>query len=247
MINIVIPMAGAGQRFIDSGYRKPKPFIQVNDKPMIMHVLDNLSYPNAHYILIARREHLENESGLIDKINSKYDAEFITIDHLSEGTACTVLHARSLINNDTPLLIANSDQIVDIDIKNFIDNAISRKLDGSIMTFKLSNGDNKWSYARIDSDDYIVEVKEKVAISEYATVGIYYYAMGRFYVDSALDMIISSDRVNGEYYTCPTYNYMIRDNKKIGKYDIDYNQMHGLGTPDDLDKYIKFKSRGVSK
>ena len=35
MINIVIPMAGLGSRFSKAGYEKPKPFIDVNGKPMI--------------------------------------------------------------------------------------------------------------------------------------------------------------------------------------------------------------------
>ena len=61
MINIVIPMAGLGSRFAKAGYEKPKPFIDVGGKPMIVRVLENLTYPDARYILIARKEHIEKE------------------------------------------------------------------------------------------------------------------------------------------------------------------------------------------
>lgn len=238
MINIVIPMAGAGSRYAKAGYEKPKPFIDVNGKPMIVRVLENLSYDNARYILIARKEHIEKEAKLVKEIEEKYNAIFIPIDKLTEGTACTVLYARKYINNDYPLLIANSDQIVDIDISSFIDDCSKRELDGSILTFIDEFKDPKWSFAALDSKNMVTEVKEKVVISKYATVGIYLFSKGKFFVNSSIDMIIENDRVNNEFYTCPVYNYTIKDRAKIGIFNIDFKQMHGIGTPDDLNTYL---------
>lgn len=235
-MNIVIPMAGLGSRFARAGFIKPKPFIDVLGKPMIVRVLENLAYKGAKYILIARKEHLEQERDLVKKIESNFNACFIGIDNLTEGTACTVLYARKYINNNESLLIANSDQIVDIKIADFIDDSIERKLDGSILTFIDKERNPKWSFARL-KDDLVVEVKEKDAISKFATVGIYLFNKGSLFVDSAVDMIIENDRVNNEFYTCPTYNYAIRSGAKIGVYNIDFCQMHGIGTPEDLEKY----------
>ena len=84
----------------------------------------------------------------------------------------------------------------------------------------------------------MTEVREKVVISKYATVGIYLYLKGKEFVDAALDMIIENDRVGNEFYTCPTYNYAIKEGAKIGIYNIDFEDMHGLGTPEDLNNYI---------
>jgi NDP-sugar pyrophosphorylase family protein len=238
MINIVIPMAGQGSRFAKAGYEKPKPFIDVDGKPMIVRVLENLSYPDARYILIARKEHMDKEKELVKQIEDEFNAIFIPIDKLTEGTACTVLYARKYINNDEPLLIANSDQIVDMDIADFIDDCSQRGLDGSILTFIDEHRDPKWSFAKIDENNLVTEVKEKVVISKYATVGIYLYSKGRDFVDATIDMIIENERVNGEFYTCPTYNYAINDGAKIGIYNIDFTQMHGIGTPDDLNIYL---------
>ena len=158
MINIVIPMAGLGSRFSDAGYEKPKPFIDVAGKPMIVRVLENLSVPSARFILVARKEHLEQEHALVKFIESEYQAKFITTDGLTEGTACTVLSARRHINNEDPLIIANSDQIIDSNLSDLITDARSRDLDGSIITFFDKDKDPKWSFAQLDENDLVARV-----------------------------------------------------------------------------------------
>lgn len=231
-------MAGLGSRFASVGFVKPKPFIDVAGKPMIVRVLDNLYYPEANYILIARKEHLEKEKLLVAQIEKDYNVSFIGIEKLTEGTACTILYARNLIDNETPLLIANSDQIVDVKIQDFIDDGLERNLDGSILTFEDETRNSKWSFAKLDEENLVIEVKEKQAISKYATVGIYMFKSGADFVDSAIQMFIENDRVNNEFYTCPIYNYLIRKGDKIGVYQISPNAMHGIGTPEDLDLFL---------
>lgn len=237
MVNIVIPMAGAGNRFAQAGYKKPKPFIDVLGKPMIARVVENLKYKDARYIFIARKDHMEQEEELIGNLKAKYNAIFVSIENVTEGAACTVLFAREYINNDDPLLIANSDQMVDIDISDFIDDSKKRDLDGSILTFHDSQP--KWSYAKLDKHKYVTEVREKEVVSNFATVGIYYFEKGETFVNGSIDMIINGDRVNNEFYVAPVYNYSIRSGAKIGIYNIEKDQMHGTGTPADLDLYIK--------
>jgi NDP-sugar pyrophosphorylase family protein len=239
MINIVIPMAGLGSRFSAAGFEKPKPFIDVSGKAMIVRVLENLAYQNARYILIARKEHIQKESELVNEIKKSYNVDIITIDEVTEGTACTVLAAKDFINNDDPLVIANSDQIVDINFHDFVDDSLNRNLDGSILTFIDEKKNPKWSFAKINKNQMVTKVKEKQPISKYATVGIYMFNKGRYFIDGVADMITSNDRVNGEFYTCPVYNYLISDRLQIGIYDIDPTLMHGIGTPEDLDKYLK--------
>lgn len=240
MINIVIPMAGLGSRFAQAGYKKPKPFIDVAGKPMIVRVIENLFYPNAHYILIAKKEHLEQEADFVNEISSTYNVSFISVDKTTEGTACTVLYARQWINNSTPLLIANSDQIIEQPIQFFIEESINKRLDGSIVTFTDVERNPKWSFAKLNKNGLVEEVQEKKPISEFATVGIYFFAQGKYFVDGAIDMIVRNDRVNNEFYTCPVYNYLIQEGKKIGIKNIDFKQMHGLGTPEDLDLYLSY-------
>lgn len=241
MINILIPAAGAGSSFAKAGFLKPKPFIDVLGKSMIVRVLENLKYENAKYIIILQKEHLQVQKRICREIAQTYNVEFVEVDSLTEGTACSVLHARKLIDNDIPLVIANSDQIIDMKFSDFIDDAQKRQLDGSILCFEDYEKSPKWSFVRLEGD-LVKEVREKEVISEFATVGIYLFSKGSLFVDSALDMIVRNERVNNEFYTAPTYNYAIKNGAKIGIYNIEFTQMHGVGTPEDLKKYENFKN-----
>jgi len=243
MINVVIPMAGEGSRFSKAGFTKPKPFIEVDGKPMIVRVLENLACPDARYILLARQEHMDTDIAQVREIEETFKATFIPINKLTEGTACTLLYAREYINTDAPLLIANSDQIVDIRIADFFDDCEHRELDGSIMTFIDPHLDPKWSFAKLGTEYLVTEVQEKKAISEYATVGIYLYSRGRDFVNAAIDMIVRGERVNNEFYTSPTYNHAIRAGRRIGIYNISVSAMHGIGTPEDLELYLSLRRK----
>lgn len=232
-------MAGKGSRFKEVGEVRPKPFIKIMGKTMIERVLENLNCEGAHFILIAQEKHLEDYADIVNEICNKYSIEFVTIDQITEGAACTCLFARRLINNSFPLVIANSDQIIDIDFQEFIDDCFNKNLDGSIMTFKDLSMDPKWSFAAIGSDGLVSRVAEKMPISNQATVGIYMFKTGSIFIDSAIDMIARNERTSNEFYVCPTYNFAISNNSRIGIYEINQNQMHGLGTPEDLKKFIE--------
>ena len=231
-------MAGQGLRFKKAGFSKPKPFIEVCGVPMIERVLANLAMPNARVILVALKAHLERECEIVERIKREYNAEFVAIENLTQGTACSVLYGLEFIDNDTPLLIANADQIVDINMGDFVADCLSRKLDGQILCFVDSTRNPKWSFVRVDlASGFVAEVREKEAISDIATAGIYLFAQGRIFVESAQEMIMQDNRINGEFYTAPSYNYAIKNGAKIGVYTIPRECMHGLGTPQDLAEY----------
>lgn len=238
-MNVLIAMAGAGKRFKQARYTKPKPFIRIFCKAMIELVLENLALPRANYILIAQKAHLKKEQSLIQKIKREFQAQFIEINALTQGTACTLLYAIDFIDNEKPLLIANCDQIVDININDFVKDCFKRKLDGSILCFKDKTLNPKWSFVRLNKDNLVQEVREKEAISDLATVGIYLFARGKNFVRACFEMIKADERVNNEFYTAITYNYAIANGLKIGAYTINSKAMNALGTPDDLTKYLK--------
>ena len=246
MLNIVIPMAGAGSRFAQAGYLKPKPFIDVCGKMMIARVLDNLKIDGCRFIIIARDEHLSSEADSIQKLQERYNCHVLSTTKLTEGAACTILLSSWIINNEDPLLLANSDQIVEADLNRFIKDSEARNLDGSILTFYADHP--KWSYVKVDDNGYLVELREKKVISRHATVGLYYFRRGKDFVSSAAEMIANNDRVNNEFYTAPAYNYSFRAGLKIGIYEIKESEMFGLGTPEDLDIYVAhLNSKGESK
>ena len=241
MINVIIPMAGLGSRFSNQGYKVAKPFIPVLGKPMIQNVIDNLNL-NANYYLILRKEHYDLHTDIINNLklhNPKI--KFITISKVTEGPLSTSLFAHKFINNDQPLLIANSDQIIDISFSDFVKDAIQKQLDGSILTFFDNNP--KWSYVELNENNLVIRAVEKIVISNYATAGVYFFRRGDQFLNAAIDLIIENDRVNNEFYVCPVYNYMIKTGLKIGIYNVEQSKMHGIGTPEDLKKYLEFREK----
>ncbi len=241
-VQIVIPMAGLGSRFSKEGFEKPKPFINVNGKTMIEQVMDNLRTDDARFVLIARQEHLDAEPSIHKALDNE-GVDFLPIDFVTEGPACTVMTARSILRYDDALVVANCDQIVDLDLSDFIADARRRNLDGSILVFRDAEKNPKWSFARLDAQGLVVEVKEKVPISDLATVGIYYFAKTSAFFDAAIDMVAMRDRTNDEFYVCPVYNYVIKNGGRVGVYEINQLAMHGIGTPSDLKIYLEHTSK----
>lgn len=237
-VTIVIPAAGEGSRFANAGWKKPKPFIDVKGEPMLNHVIRNVVPAGAGATLLLRRDHIEAQAGAVSRFEDK-GVQVVPVDGLTEGTACTVLLARKHFDGDAPMMVANSDQIVDFDVADFVNDCLERGLDGSILVFRDPAKDPKWSFARTGPGGLVAEVAEKKPISELATVGIYLFARGRDFVAAAADMIAVNERVNGEFYTCPVYNYMIANGARIGVYEISQDAMHGLGTPEDLVAYLE--------
>ena len=235
-MNVLIPMAGAGSRFEKAGYTFPKPLIEVNGKPMIQTVVENLNI-DARHIFIVQKSHCEkyNLKNMLDTISP--GCEVVEVDGITEGAACTTLLAKNFINNDQPLLMANSDQYVDWDSNEFMYSMIGDTVDAGILTFKSTHP--KWSFVKLDDNGFVNEVAEKNPISDIATVGIYYWNKGSDYVKYAEDMIAKDIRHNNEFYVCPVFNQAIEDKKKIKIFNIDSDKMWGLGTPEDLDRFLK--------
>ena len=233
-LNILIPMAGAGSRFEKAGYTFPKPLIDVNGKPMIQVIVDNINM-EANYIFVVRKEHRSkyNLDTLLNLIAP--NCKIVEVDKVTEGAACTTLLAKEFIDNDNPLIMANSDQFVEWDSNEFMYKMIEQKVDGGILSFKSTHP--KWSFAKVNENGYVTEVAEKNPISDIATVGIYYWAKGSDYVKYAEQMIQKNTRINNEFYVCPVFNEAIGDNKKITTFNAE--RMWGLGTPEDLDFFTK--------
>ena len=200
---------------------------------MIQQVVDNLNI-EAKHIFIVQKAHYE-------KYNLKEtlslicpSCEIVQVEGVTEGAACTTLLAKDLINNDKPLLIANSDQFVEWDSNEFMYSMTADTIDGGILTFRSTHP--KWSYAKLNDLGFVSEVAEKKPISDIATVGIYFWTKAQYFFDDADEMMESNDTVNNEFYTCPTYNYSIKQGRKIKTFDVE--EMIGLGTYEDYTAHI---------
>jgi HAD superfamily hydrolase (TIGR01509 family) len=233
-LNVLIPMAGAGSRFQEAGFTFPKPLIDVLGKPMIQVVVENLNI-EANFIFIVQKD-------AFNKYNLKYllnliapGCQIIQVEQITQGAACTTLLAKEYIDNNNPLIIANSDQFIEWNSNECIYAFESDGIDGGILTFESSHP--MWSFAKINDDGFVSEVAEKKPISTNATVGVYYWKKGSDYVKYAEQMIEKDIRTNNEFYVCPVYNEAIQDGKRIRIKKI--KKMWGLGTPETLDYFMK--------
>jgi dTDP-glucose pyrophosphorylase len=238
-LNIVIPMGGNGKRFADVGYKEPKPFIKVDGKPMLLRVLENVGPIMGKYIFIANAEQMIEwgevlHTDVISKIPEVLSDCEIILEHERKGAAPGVLLAKPFIDNNDVLIVMNSDQLVGgSNIGEASLYFLNSGADVGVLCF-LSR-EMKWSYASVNDGGLITRIAEKQVISDFATCGIYWFRNGRTFVSCAEEMIEKNDRVNGEFYVAPSINYAILRGMKVMPYMV--NEMHGLGTPEDLKKY----------
>jgi dTDP-glucose pyrophosphorylase len=228
-------MAGQGSRFATEGYTFPKPLIDVDGKPMIQKVVENLNF-SAEFIFLVRKEHLRKYEGLSDTLHriTGGQAKIVEVEGLTEGAAFTALLAKEHINTDEDLLIANSDQVIEYRPENFLTMKNMTTADGIVFTFNAVHP--KWSFAKVDDAGFVTQVAEKVPISNIATCGIYWYRKGKDFVEAAESMIAKNIRVNNEFYIAPVYNEMIGVGKTVIPFFV--QQMHGIGTPEDLQTFL---------
>lgn len=240
MIHIVIPMAGAGSRFKVAGYEMPKPFIDVNGKMMIEHVLNSLKLDNADYTLIIQQAFQEQYQNKLDILYRKYNVSFVTVEKLTQGASCTALAVYELINNDDMVIFADSDNFFDNKVfKAFVKDAKKRQLDGSLLTFNTL--ENCFSFVEIDNDGYAVRTAEKDPISNHAITGVYLFTHGNDFVKCAINMMIYGDRTKNEYYMSNVYNWAIKAGLKVGCFDISSSEWSCVGTPEQLNIYLAQK------
>jgi len=201
---------------------------------MIQIIVENLNFP-AEHIFLCQKEHSEKYAlkELLELISPK--CKIVRVEGITEGAACTALLAKEFINNDEELIIANSDQWIDWNNQHFLSYLRSNNASGGIVSFIATHP--KWSFIKINDENEVLEVAEKRPISNIATVGIYYFKKGKYFVEAAEKMIKKNIRTNNEFYIAPVYNEMIQDEKKILHYPI--AEMRGLGTPEDLSRFFE--------
>ena len=235
MIRIVVPMGGEGRQFAERGYTFPKPLVEIAGQPLCELVIRNLTPLQPHqFVFICRAEHVQKYAlGDVLRLVAP-GCQIVTMSKPTAGALCSVLLGLEHLQHGDELVIANADQWIDVPIDRFIAAARHAGWDGGIMTFP--NTHPRWSYARIEGDQ-VVTVAEKQPISRNATVGIYYFKRGTEFVQAAERMLLKNASVGGEFYVAPVFNEFILQGKRVGHFPIESGQMHGLGTPEEVERF----------
>lgn len=231
-MNVVIPMAGLGSRFTKAGYTVPKPLIPVMGKPMYAWAAESLPLSRAQrviFILLASQPECGELRADILARYAAYSPVVLTVPALTRGQSETVLAARDYITNDEALLIHNADTAFEIDSA-WVDDAMTCRLDGALLVFR--SGEDRWSFSREDDTGRVVEVREKVVISPWASTGTYWWGKGRDFVELAGDRMNAAATEAGEFYVGPLYNDLIGRGGHVANYEI--RNLFCFGTPEDL-------------
>lgn len=238
--NIIIPMAGLGERFSKAGYAIDKPLLPLGSQTMIQSVVKNLNFEGAKFSFILNTNNTITHDDLYDSLKSIIvDFNIFSVDELPNGPADSSMVAIPYIDLSQPLIITNCDQIIeDFNHEVFLKFCETKKADGVLGTFNSCSPKN--SYIRLDEQNLISEVKEKEVLSNMATNGFHWWKSGSLFYESVLEMRNAGDTVNGEYYVAPSYKYLIDKGLKILPYW--FNSHYPIGIPEDYEYYKQLRN-----
>ncbi|WP_026760403.1 nucleotidyltransferase [Selenomonas ruminantium] len=250
-MNIIIPMAGAGKRFSDAGYKTHKPAIPTLDRrtgntyPMVVCAtmdLPGVAEDGSNVVYIDRDFH--KADGVEAAIQEHFpQAQFITVDKLTEGQACTCLLAEELINNEEPLLIAGCDNGMVLDEEKFRQEMESA--DMLVFTYRhneaVLKNPNAYGWMLVDGENNVTDISIKKAVSDnpledHAVVATFYFRHGADFVRAAERMIAADDRINGEFYVDEVTRHALELGMNVKVFEID--RYLGWGTPQDYEEYM---------
>ncbi len=231
MLKILIPLAGKSIFFNEKEYVFPKPLLDIQGKPMIELVINNLEkiLTEKEFIFLLRSEdciryHLDDTIRLITN-----PCTIIKIDRETKGAACSALLAIDHINNTDNLVIANGDQLFEEDLNQVLGKFHADNCDAAVICFESVHP--RWSYVSLDENNRIIETAEKRPISKNAIAGFYYFKHGKDFVRAAMKSIKNDYSVNGLYYIAPVLNELVLENKMLSIYRIDNNKYFTFYSP----------------
>jgi NDP-sugar pyrophosphorylase family protein len=239
MLQVIIPMGGKAARFAERGHTFPKPLLEIGNKSMIELVVQNLAAPApVEFTFVCRKEHL-SQFYLGDMLQLLAPGcRIIALENETAGALCSVLLAVDHLKPDEEVMVANGDQFITTSLKPFYDQCRQPGVDGCILTFTATHP--RWSFAKTDERGNVTAVAEKRPISKQATAGLYYFRRARDLVEASERMILKGLTTSGQFFVCPVYNELILAGKTVKTHHLPDGTMHSLGTPEDVDVFIKY-------
>lgn len=235
-------MGGLGQRFRDAGYSTPKPLIEVEGKPMFMHALASFdAYKGPKQYLFVVRDDAEAEFGLATSIQGILpSAKIAMLDHNTRGATESCLAARELIDRGLPLIVMDCDFSFSSDeyFSKVTELAEQHTFDGVLLSFTADNA--RYSYAKVDEHDVVIEVAEKQVISNHALAGAYCFGSGGLFLDTADKLLTQPiSETMKEYYISYVYRILLEEQKRIVLATA--RAFNSFGTPEELSAYLEHK------
>jgi len=249
-MKIILPCAGSGQRFVDAGYKEPKPLISVGGKKIIDYISDIFDLKD-EFVFICNDFHLKNSQMKSHFLSIRPNAKIIPMPPHKNGPVFTVKQAFDFIGDDEEVIICYCDNPLTWDQSSFLDFVHKNKLDGCVLTHTgfhphtLAN--TKMAFVKpVEGNNCLFsEIKEKECYTdnpmrEHASTGIYYFRTGAIvkkFFNLALEKKI---QYNGEFYVTLVFNLLINDGLKVGYYDTEFALV--FGTPQEVQNFEAWKT-----
>ena len=239
----LIPMAGAGQRFLAAGYALPKPLISISGRPMVVRAAGCLPRPD-QWVFVCRKEHIVQAK--IDRELKKHfqPAEIISVDHLTEGQASTCLIAKELLDPIGILTIGACDNAMSYNKAQFEAEISSPYVDALIWTFRnnptVLQDPSMYGWVDADEDGRVRRLSVKVPLSDkpmndHAVIGAFTFKRARDFVAVAEAMIRANRRIKNEYYVDEVMNVAVEHGLRVKVFEVQHYIC--WGTPQDLKTY----------
>ena len=220
-LNVLILSGGAANS------EDPPPLLaEQNGELLVERLTRKLSGLDASLNFVIRAE--DQKRFRISNVIAMADPKATTVQMSGEtqGAACSALLAVDCIDPDDELLILASNELLDIDYAQTVQEFRDRQLDGATVVFPSLHP--RYSYVLLDENDHIVEAAEKRPISRLATAGFYWFRRGQDFIDAVMDMIRKDAHVNGQFYISLTFNQLVLRQKKLGIKSVESRQYQPL-------------------
>lgn len=237
-LQVLMPMGGLGSRFTREGYTIPKPLIGVDGKPMFMRALDSFAgIDDVTYIFVIRSEHIERYD-IASKIKQQIpEAKISILDHDTDGAVESCLVAEEHIDDHAPISVADCD--IYFESEDYFAKALSdTPPKGMLLTFEST--DPRYSYVKVDENGTATETAEKIAISNHAILGGYFFSSGLLFKKLA-HQFVDAPLPDGlkEYYMSHLFNILLKGGDQVQIAPVDKKYI--FGTPEELMLYLDGK------
>lgn len=238
MRNILIPLAGKSLFFDEADFIFPKPLVEINAKPMIELVINNLSQiKGANFIFVLKESDVKRYF-LDDTIKLlASEAKFVIIKDETMGAACSAMLAIDYIDNENELIICNGDQIIEQDLEALL--IEFNGADAGVLCFESIHP--RYAYVRLDGQNFIQEAFEKKPVSKDAVAGFFYFKKGRDFLRACELMILKDASFEGKFWLSLSLNELILQNKILKAVHIDKNAYHTFYSPKKIAEFESLK------
>jgi len=245
-MQIVVPMAGLGQRFRDVGYTLPKPLIPIDGVPMVVRVVREL--PEASKVVfVVHPQHVADFA--IDTVLKREfsNAEIVITPGLTEGQACSVRLAAPHLDPTESVAVASCDNSHLYDRSKFDRLTSDPSVEMLVWTYR---GEPRvlvkptwYGWVRADEQGRVSEVSCKKPISEsplidHVVSGAFWFRSARLMIEGIDTLVASNRRVNNEFYLDNVPNVLIE--RGVGVRVFEVEKYIGWGTPDDVADYQRW-------